>query len=111
MFNMWTVYVIQCKDKTLYTGITTDLVARLKTHNAGTGAKYTRGRGPVSLLWSKADLEESDARKQEIRIKQMTRVQKISMILNDLRPKEQKNLERTQNQTINPSYPIQNKRS
>ena len=87
---MWTVYIIQCKDTTFYTGITTNLVARLKAHNAGTGAKYTRGRGPVSLVWSQPNLEESDARKREIQIKHMTRIQKEQMLFNELTPEEKR---------------------
>ena len=47
----WVVYILRCKDNTLYTGITDDLNKRLKAHNEGKGAKYTRGRGPVQLYY------------------------------------------------------------
>lgn len=77
---MWTVYILQCKDSTLYTGITTNLVSRIATHNAGTGAKYTRGRGPVRVVWSEGGLTESIARKREMEIKKLTRTQKKALI-------------------------------
>ena len=77
---MWTVYLIRCKDDTLYTGITTDLEARIQTHNTGKGAKYTRGRGPVHLVWSQKNLTQSQARNREIEIKKLTRAQKSKLI-------------------------------
>ena len=77
---MWTVYLVQCKDDTLYTGITTDLEVRIKMHNLGKGAKYTRGRGPVHLVWLERDLTESQARKRERVIKKLTRIQKKKLI-------------------------------
>lgn len=77
---MWTVYLVRCKDHTLYTGITTNLFARIETQNLGKGAKYTRGRGPVVLVWSEQNLTESQARKREIEIKKMTRAQKNKLI-------------------------------
>ena len=50
----WTVYILRCGDKTLYTGITNNLEARLEKHSCGTGAKYTRGRGPFKILFQEA---------------------------------------------------------
>ena len=76
----WTVYLVRCKDATIYTGITVDLSARLSAHDQGRGAKYTRGRGPVTLVWSESGLSESEARKREAQIKQLTRKQKDSLI-------------------------------
>ena len=78
--STWTVYILQCKDDSLYTGITTDLEARIEAHNRGDGAKYTRGRGPVRLVWSQDDLSESQARKREYEIKQLSRAQKLELI-------------------------------
>ena len=74
------MYILQCKDDSLYTGITTDLEARIEAHNRGDGAKYTRGRGPVRLVWSQDDLSESQARKREYEIKQLSRAQKLELI-------------------------------
>jgi len=74
------VYILKCKDDSLYTGITTDLEARIEAHNRGDGAKYTRGRGPVRLVWSQDDLSESQARKREYEIKQLSRAQKLELI-------------------------------
>ena len=87
---MWTVYILTCKDTTFYTGITKNLSARVASHNAGTGAKYTRGRGPVCVAWSQTGLSENDARMQENRIKHMTRTQKEYMILNELTSEEKR---------------------
>ncbi|MDA1038258.1 MAG: GIY-YIG nuclease family protein [bacterium] len=78
----WTVYIVRCKDGTLYTGITTDLPARLQAHDTGKGAKYTRGRSPVELVWSEVDLSESDARKREMDIKKLSREEKEGLIYN-----------------------------
>ena len=76
----WTIYIIRCKDDSLYTGITKNLDERLEAHNAGKGAKYTRGRGPVELVWFKKNLNESKARKKEIEIKKFSRTKKEEFI-------------------------------
>ncbi|NQV89681.1 MAG: GIY-YIG nuclease family protein [Parcubacteria group bacterium] len=80
---MWTIYILRCSDDTLYTGITTDLDNRIEVHNAGKGAKYTRGRGPVKVVWSRGGLTESEARKKEIQIKKMSRKEKETYARND----------------------------
>ena len=77
---MWYVYILQCRDKTLYTGITNDLTARIQAHNAGTGAKYTRGRGPVTLLYRETLLTHGEALRREYAIKQLSRQQKLELI-------------------------------
>ncbi len=77
---MWTIYVMLCKDNTFYTGITTDLPGRLVAHNAGKGAKYTRGRGPIRLVWSQTNLTQGQARKREGEIKKLTHQQKELLI-------------------------------
>ena len=76
----WFVYLLRCSDDTLYTGITTDLQARLDRHNEGKGAKYTRGRRPVTLAWHQKMRSESAARKREYVIKQLTRKEKQRLI-------------------------------
>lgn len=75
---MWFVYIVECSDGTLYTGITTDLERRIEEHN-GSGAKYTRGRGPVKLVYSAEMKDRSEASKEEYRIKKLTRAEKKSM--------------------------------
>ncbi len=75
----WVCYVLRCADGTLYTGITNDLKKRLTTHNAGEGAKYTRGRTPVSLLHSEECVDKPSALRREIEIKQMPRAAKLSL--------------------------------
>lgn len=77
---MWYVYILECSDGTLYTGITTDLNKRLKTHNNGKGAKYTKSRLPVVLKASFEAENRSSASKEEYRIKQLTRKQKLELI-------------------------------
>ena len=79
---MWHIYIIKCSDKTLYTGITTDVERRLDEHNSSTGAKYTRGRGPVELLYTAEFEDKPAASKEEYRIKQMTRADKLKFIEN-----------------------------
>ncbi len=65
----WVVYILECGDNSLYTGITTDLPARLAAHRAGTGAKYTRGRGPLHLVFQEHALDRSAATQREGEIK------------------------------------------
>jgi putative endonuclease len=77
----WFVYILQCNDNTLYTGITTNLTQRLHEHNHGSkGAKYTRGRRPVSLLYSEKYPSRSAATSREFQIKQFPRKQKQQLI-------------------------------
>ena len=82
---MWYVYILECSDGTLYTGITTDLDKRLKTHNNGKGAKYTRVRLPVVLRDSFETADRSSASKEEYRIKQLTRKEKLKLINDEIR--------------------------
>ena len=76
---IWTVYILQCGDGTLYTGITNDLKKRLAAHRNGTGAKYTRGRGPLKLLYKETRKTKSRALKREAAIKKMSRAAKIEI--------------------------------
>lgn len=74
------VYILECADGSLYTGWTTDLDRRLKLHNAGKGAKYTRSRCPVRLVYKEIFQDKSSALRREYEIKQLTRVQKLFLI-------------------------------
>jgi putative endonuclease len=78
---MWYVYIVECSDGTLYTGITTDVNKRIETHNKGKGAKYTKTRLPVVLRASFDGFDKSTAAKEEYRIKQLTRKEKLKMII------------------------------
>lgn len=78
----WCVYILECSDGTLYTGITNNLEKRLKAHNAGKGAKYTRGRGPVTLVCVKIQLTKSEALKLECRIKKQPKAKKVAFLKN-----------------------------
>lgn len=74
------VYILQCKDNTFYTGWTNHLEKRLKAHRSGKGAKYTRGRGPLTLVYVEELPTVSEALKREHEIKKLTRSQKIALI-------------------------------
>lgn len=77
---MWYIYLLECNDGSLYTGITTDVERRLKEHNGSSkGAKYTRSRRPVKLLKAFEAGSKSEALKEEYRIKQMTRKEKLEL--------------------------------
>ncbi len=78
---MWQVYILKCADKTFYTGITNNLERRIKEHNESVlGAKYTKGRRPVHLIYSVKVKNKSEALKKEIKIKKLTREEKIKLI-------------------------------
>lgn len=79
----WYVYLLQCSDGTFYCGITTDLADRVARHNSGKGAKYTRSRLPVYLLYSEPAENRSAAAKREWVIKGMSRKEKLDLIAND----------------------------
>lgn len=74
------VYILRCSDGTLYCGWTTDLAHRLAVHNRGAGAKYTRSRRPVELVYTETFEEKRDALSREWHIKQMTREEKLELI-------------------------------
>ena len=76
----WYVYILRCGDGTLYTGITDDVPRRLATHRAGKGAKYTRGRGPLELVWQEEVPDKSAALRREIEIKRLRRAEKERLI-------------------------------
>ncbi|OYD06403.1 hypothetical protein CHM34_16905 [Paludifilum halophilum] len=76
----YVVYVLECADGTLYTGITTDLPRRLEEHRRGVGAKYTRGRGPFTLRLAEPEMTRSDALRREWEIKRMNRKAKNRLI-------------------------------
>lgn len=76
------VYILKCADDTLYTGYTTDLKKRLKTHNSKLGAKYTRGRIPVKLVYFELCETKSEALKREKKIKKLKKSEKENMIQN-----------------------------
>ena len=86
----WYVYLLRCSDDTLYTGITTDLVRRLRQHNgelAG-GAKYTRAKRPVELVWSDHCANRSEASRLESWLKKLPRSQKLELAVYSIRGAE-----------------------
>ena len=76
---MWYIYIIECSDGTLYTGITTDVNRRISEHNSGKGAKYTRNRNPVVLRALFTANNRSEASKEEYRIKQLSKIEKLKL--------------------------------
>lgn len=76
----WYVYILRCGDDTLYTGVTDDVEKRLAAHRAGKGAKYTRGRGPLELVYMEEQTDKSAALRREYEIKQMTRRKKLELL-------------------------------
>jgi putative endonuclease len=76
----WYVYMLRCSDKSFYTGITNNVAKRLKEHNTGTGAKYTRGRRPVALVYRERRASRSSALKREAQIKKLKRPNKEKLI-------------------------------
>ena len=77
----WFVYILECSDKTLYTGITNNLENRLEQHNHGQdGAKYTRARRPVKCVYKEKQKNRSEATKREFAIKKITRAEKLKLI-------------------------------
>ena len=82
MNSMHYVYILRCADDTLYTGWTTDVEKRVAVHNSGKGAKYTRARLPVELVYTEEFDDKVEAQKREYAIKQLTRAEKETLIDN-----------------------------
>jgi putative endonuclease len=73
----WVVYMLECADKSLYTGITTNLERRLAEHEAGKGARYTKGRGPFRLVYSETCAGRAEATRRETAIKLLDKAKKL----------------------------------
>lgn len=93
------IYVVECADKSFYTGYTIDIVRRIKLHNAKKGAKYTRARGPVTLVYFEEYETKSEATKAESLFKKLTRMQKEQYIFENI-SKEKENKIRYYNKKI-----------
>lgn len=79
--DTWHVYMVICSDQTIYTGIAKDLQKRLSEHNNGaSGAKYTRSRRPVKIVYQEKQPSRSTATKRELQLKKMSRTQKLQLI-------------------------------
>lgn len=76
---MYYVYILECRDGTLYVGSTNDIDKRLGVHNTGKGAKYTRGRTPVILRYSESFATKGEALKREVELKRLSRAQKLEL--------------------------------
>ncbi len=77
--NQWTLYILQCNDHSLYTGIANDLERRISQHETGQGAKYTRGRGPFKLMYTQLFETRGAALKREYEIKQLSKQDKAKL--------------------------------
>lgn len=80
MENIWKLYILRCGDGSLYTGITTDVEKRLQVHRSGKGAKYTRGRGPLELVYTEICGDHSAALRRELEIKALPREEKQKLV-------------------------------
>ena len=80
MDKAWFVYVLRCGDGSLYTGIARDVQARLQMHRSCKGAKHTRGRGPLELVYTEQCADKSEALKRELAIKALSREEKLHLI-------------------------------
>ena len=79
MTKQWVLYILECRDGTLYTGITDDLQRRLSVHGTARGAKYTRGRGPFRLRYTENCDDHSHALRRELQVKRLTRQEKLEL--------------------------------
>jgi putative endonuclease len=77
--NQWFLYILECCDKSLYTGITNRLTIRIEAHKAGTGARYTRSHLPVKLVYTEECQDRSSASKREWAVKKMSKIQKLEL--------------------------------
>ena len=78
--NIWYVYIIECRDKKLYTSIAKDVDKRVKLHNRGLGCRFTKYRYPVQLLFQEQHITKSSAHKREIELKGFSRIRKLEII-------------------------------
>jgi putative endonuclease len=76
----WSVYILRCRDGTLYTGIAVDLQRRLDAHARGVAAKYTRGRRPITLAYEERQTDRSSAQKREAELRRLGRAGKLALI-------------------------------
>ena len=83
MEQTWKLYILRCGDGTLYTGITIDVAHRFQMHQTGKGAKYTRGRGPLELVYVEDCGTHSQALQREAAVKRLARQEKIKLIENN----------------------------
>lgn len=78
--RLWNVYIVECRDGTLYTGITNDLERRMAEHNRGAGCRYTSGRRPVKLCYCESFCDRSSAMRREAAIKGLSKREKLILI-------------------------------
>jgi putative endonuclease len=86
MSGGWQLYLVRCADGSLYTGIATDVERRFAEHQAGRGAKYLRGRGPLQLVYRQAAGDRSQALRLELAVKRLSRPQKEALISGSCEP-------------------------
>jgi putative endonuclease len=78
--DRWFVYIARCSDGTLYVGVARDVAARIAAHDAGRGARYTRGRGPLALLTKRRCTSHGDALRLELALKRLPREEKLAVV-------------------------------
>lgn len=92
MDHTWYLYILQCGDGSLYTGVTNDVEKRLEAHRQGKGAKYTRGRGPLQLVYREVCRDRSHALQREIQVKKLSKPQKLLLISSTKEISTEKNI-------------------
>lgn len=80
--KQWYLYILECADSSFYTGITVDLKQRLEKHNQGIGARFTRGRRPVKIVYHEKQPDRASASRRELEVKKLTREKKMLLIKN-----------------------------
>ena len=78
--SAWTLYILKCNDDSYHTGITNNIEKRIADHEAGKGAKYTRGRGPFEIVYQEKCLDRSSASKREFEVKKLSRSEKENLL-------------------------------
>ena len=82
----WYVYMVRCRDNSLYTGCTNDLANRIQVHNTGKGAKYTKSRLPVTLVYQECCADKPEALRREVAIKRLPKAEKEALIQKETQP-------------------------
>ncbi|MBM4379566.1 MAG: GIY-YIG nuclease family protein [Deltaproteobacteria bacterium] len=106
----WCVYILRCRDGSLYTGCTNDLPRRLATHNAGKGAAYTRSRRPVTVAFTEAAADRGAALRREAALKRLSRAEKLALLPRP-RPSPQRAAETRATPAAPPPAPRRKRRS
>jgi len=102
----WSVYILRCRDGTLYTGVAVDLGQRLEAHRRGVGAKYTRSRRPITLAYQESQPDRSRALKREAALRRLGRAGKLALIASQGSHRVRARRARGSSRTLIPANPV-----